>query len=408
VAAAAPRGAAAAAASAKISHPGRFAMRIWRLTVGLLIAVWLIGGGPWPPAGIALAQGDLFTVHDISVDATAEDAASARVAALEDGHRQAMTALLIRLVPRDELLTLPEISAEQIAQLVGDFTVDQERTSDVRYLAKLTFRFNAESVRQFLGEWDLPFAQARGRPILVLPVLGTGGGARLWQDPNPWRDSWNARRLEGELIPMVLPFGDLDDVGAIDARQAVNGDGDRLQAVMRRYEVDEVLVAQLRLTGDPATGWATAEAVGRLYGGAAEQRSVVLTFNQEPEEDETGLFGRAVDGLVSEIQEAWKAENLLRFTERNRLMVTVPVASLAEWLEVKRRLDDIASVVGRELAYMTRRGVDLMITYVGSEDQLARALARKDLVLTQDRNQGWWRLTLNAALPQSDSEPGVE
>jgi hypothetical protein len=382
-------------------------MRIWRLTVGVLVGLWLFGG-PWPAARLALAQGDLFTVHDISVDATAEDAASARVAALEDGHRQAMEMLLARIVPQDELLALPEILPNEIAQLVGDFTVDEERTSDVRYLATLTFRFNAESVRQFLGQRDVPFAQARGAPILVLPVMGTGGGAELWRDPNPWRDTWNARRLDGELIPIVLPLGDLDDLGAIDARRAVNGDRDGLETMMQRYGVEQVLVAQLRLIGDPAAGWATAEVVARLYGGPAENRPLVLSFNQEPEEEQGGLFRRAADGVVSEIQETWKVDNLLRFGEQNRLMVTIPVASLAEWLEVKRRLEDIASVVGSELAYMTRASVELMITYVGSEEQLTRALARKDLVLTRDRTQGWRHLMLDAPLPQSDSEPGVE
>ncbi len=370
--------------------------------------MWLIGAGPWPSPSRALAQGDLFTVHDISVDATAEDAASARVAALEDGHRQAMATVLARIVPRGDLLALPEIPPDEIAQLVADFTVDEERTSPVRYLAKLTFRFNPESVRQFLGARDVPFAQARGRPVLVLPVLGTGGGARLWRDPNSWRGTWNERRLDGELIPMIPPLGDLDDVGAIDARQALNGNPDRLEAVARRYGVDQVVVAQLRVSGDPAAGRARVEVVARRYGGLAEQRPIVLSYAQQPDETRSGLFRRAADGLVSEIQEAWKADNLLRLADQNRLMVTIPVASLAEWLEVKRRLDDVASVVGSDLAYMTRDSVDLMITYVGSENQLSRALARKDLVLTQDVSQGWWELTLNAALPEPDNQPGIE
>ncbi len=383
-------------------------MRIWRLTVGLLIGAWLIGAGPWPSVPRALAQGDLFTVHDISVDATAEDAASARVAALEDGHRQAMTVLLKRIVPEGDLLALPEIPPDEIAQLVADFAVDEERTSPVRYLAKLTFRFNPDSVRQFLGQRDVPFAQARGRPLVVLPVLGRGGGARLWRDPNPWRDTWNERRLDNELVPIITPLGDLDDVGSIDARQALNGNPDRLNAVAERYDVEQILVAQLRVSGDPAGGWARAEVVGRRYGGLTEQRPIIQSYAQQPGETRSGLFRRAADGLVSEIQEAWKAENLLRFGEQNRLMVTIPVASLAEWLEVKRRLEDVASVVASELAYMTRGSVDLMITYVGSADQLTRALARNDLTLSQDLTQGWWQLTLNAALPPSGGLQGAE
>ena len=113
-------------------------------------------------------------------------------------------------------------------------------------------------------------------------------------------------------------------------------------------------------------------------------------------------------GVVAALQEPWKAENLLRFAEHNRLMVTIPVSSLSEWLEVKRRLDDVASVVESDLAYMTRDSVDLMITYIGSPEQLTRALARTELMLSQDLTQGWWQLTLNAELPPPVSRQGVE
>ncbi len=381
-------------------------MRIWRLISGLVLVAWLVGG-PWPGQS-ARAEADLFTVYDIPVDATAEDAASARVAALEDGHRAAMTELLERIVPETPRLALVEFTPEEIAQLVQDFSVADERTSSVRYLAKLTFRFNPEAVRQFLGQRDAPFAQTRGEPVLVLPILGSGGRARLWRDPNPWRDAWNERRLDGELIPIIQPLGDLDDVGEISARQALNGQPDRVQAMARRYGVSEVMVSQLRLRGDPGGGRARAEVVARRYGGLSEQRPIILSFAQEPEEPAADLYRRVVRGVVAALQEPWKSENLLRFAEQNRLMVTVPVSSLSEWLEVKRRLDDIASVVESELAYMTRDSVDIMITYIGSPEQLTKALARSDLMLSQDLTQGWWQLTLNAQLPPPDSQQGVE
>ena len=291
-------------------------MRICRLVLGLLLGAWL-AGGPWQ-GQTALAQGDLFTVYDIPVDATAEDAASARVAALEDGHRVAMNELLERIVPETSRLSLPEFTPEEIAQLVQDFSVADERTSPVRYLAKLTFRFNAEAVRQFLGQRDAPFAQTRGEPVLVLPVLGSGGRARLWRDPNPWRDAWNERRLDGELIPLILPLGDLDDVGEINARHALNGQPDRVQAMARRYGVNEVMVSQLRLRGNPVGGRARAEVVARRYGGLSEQRPIILSFAQEPNELPTSLYRRVVRGVVAALQEPWKSENLLRFAEQNR------------------------------------------------------------------------------------------
>ena len=58
-----------------------------------------------PPAAIAAEtasgeESDIFTVLDVSVDATAENAAAARVLARAQGHVTAYQRLINRLVPR--------------------------------------------------------------------------------------------------------------------------------------------------------------------------------------------------------------------------------------------------------------------------------------------------------------------
>ena len=381
-------------------------MRISGLPTGITVFLLLIAGLAMA-ARPSLAQSDAYTVYDIAVDATADDAASAREAALAQGHVDALRAMVARLVPAGERDALPPLEAEDIVEMVQDFSVADERTSTVRYLANLTFRFDPDSVRAYLRANGVSFAETRSDPLLVLPVYGAAGSERLWRDPNPWRRVWSSRNLTAELVPMILPLGDLDDLGAITAAGALDGDPAGLETIAQRYGAEEVLVSQLILRGNPAGGNARAQVNSTRYSAIASNR-FRLDFNQEPEESLDALLARAAAGVVDRIQNVWKSQNLLRFGDESSLMATVPVTSLGDWLEVKRRLDQVPIVVRSKIANMTRSAVDLEITYLGDEDQLGRTLAQSNLVLTPELAGGWWQLSLNSGASQAGSQPGSQ
>ena len=87
---------------------------------------------------------DVFEVRDVAVDVTAETATKARELALIEGRKLAFRRLLERLTLRIEHQGLPDLGAEEIAAYVNDFSVAEEKTSAVRYLARLNFRFKHE------------------------------------------------------------------------------------------------------------------------------------------------------------------------------------------------------------------------------------------------------------------------
>lgn len=382
-------------------------MRIRRLsaTLGSLLVAVILGLVLQP--GRSAAEGDVFTVFNIAVDATADDAASAREAAMAQGHEAAFQVLLARLVPAEELPSLEPLEVEKIVELVQDFSVADERTSPVRYLAELTFRFNPEAVRNHLRAGNVSFAEARADPLLLLPIYGAAGSERLWRDPNPWRRAWTRRNLTGELVPILLPLGDLDDLAAVTADQALDGDPAGLETVGRRYGAEEVLVSQMVLRGDPSAGTARVRINSTRYS-AFQTSSFQTDLSQEADETRGQFLGRARDRVVDRIQSTWKKANLLRFGEESRLLASVPVEVLGDWLEIKRRLDRVPIVVRSEMAYMTRKSVDVMIVYMGDEDQLARTLAQSDLVLTPDLAAGWWKLTLNSGVMRSGGQTGSQ
>ena len=102
---------------------------------------------------------DVFTVRNVAVDVTARTAAAARERALKDGQTRALLRLLERLVSRSALDRLPTIDQATANFLVRDFEIANEKTSSVRYLATLTYRFKRSEVRALLRREDIPFAE---------------------------------------------------------------------------------------------------------------------------------------------------------------------------------------------------------------------------------------------------------
>lgn len=370
--------------------------------LSLLAAVLL-----WPLQP-ARADADVFQVSGIPVDVTAETAAEAREAALAEGHREAFRRLMARLVLEEDQVYVPDLGQSEIAQLVQDFSVSNERTSTVRYLADLTFRFKPDAVRELFRYHRLRFTETRSKPILVLPVMQTEAGALLWEEANRWAVAWAERDFSGELVPLLVPLGDLGDVAVIDAQRALSGDQVALADIALRYGADEVLVAQAALTGDPETGAARLEMAADRFGETV-RRVFDDSFVQTQPSGTDALLGAGVDMVVASVQADWKEQNHLSFDEQRMLSAVVPVTELNDWLEVKRRLEAIASVIDMNLVYLTRQYAQVDISFIGDEAGLSRSLARQDLSLSRSALAGW-ELRLSAAaagsaIPLDEPQP---
>ncbi len=377
-----------AACGAKILYPGRFAMWIRRASAALCLGLLLAAAGLAGSVPNANANSHVFTVSGVPVDVTAETAAAAREAAHAEGHVQAMEKLLARFLPRHELSLLRQLNAAEILAFVQDFSVANERTSDVRYLAELTFRFRPEPIRELLRANGLRHAETMSKPVVVLPIFGIEGAAVLWGEANPWWAAWAARPPGGWLVPLTVPLGDLGDLTAVDAARALNGEAEALGAIARRYDAEDVLITQAVLLGDPLLGQATLQ-VGTVRLGRFAQQTTIDNYAQPAGGTAQDLLALAADAVGATVQEAWKQRNLLHPGSQRQIAVTVPVTQLAELIEVKRRLVGVAAVRGSKVTALSRSKAEMAITFVGEDAQLVLAMAQSDLSLVLNPGIGW-------------------
>ncbi len=335
----------------------------------------------------------VFLVRDVAVDASAENATRARDIALADGHAVAFGRLIERIVPLEAAGTLPRLEAGDIAPLVQSFEVDGEKTSRVRYLARLTFQFDRAAVRRFLHLRGVKFAVARAKPRLVLPVLRMAGAYLLWDRPNPWLKAWAGVSGTGGLVPLVVPSGDLKDLRDISARQAAFGDPARLDAIAKRYGAGSVavMVATPGREGDSPLAINVSTVT---HGIEVGEGPVVETFPVDPAETADGRFRSVASRIARSIQEAWKSSNLLFFDRGGQIEVTVPVSGLEEWVAISRALSDTPSTHETLVLSASRDAVRVRVRYFGDADGFRAALRRSDLHLR--RGDTGWILTRDA------------
>ncbi len=357
------------------------------------------------PAGSTPAAQDVFEVSGVAVDVTAETAAAARARALASGERRAFEILLDRLTLKSDIDRLPVLSAADRAGLVQDLSVANEKTSAVRYLAELTFRFKPREVRKLLRDLAIDFAETPSKPVLVLPVYRAAGVVVLWDDPNPWREAWSGiggpDALAG-LVPMELPEGDLADIAAIGAEQAAAGDRARLEALSGRYGTGDVIVALAELAAAPGGAPSISVTVNR-YGESVSEQAIVTGVTGRPGEAVEAVLRRAAARVADEIEDRWKADNLLQFERSEIVAVVLPIKSLGDWVKARSRLGRVAVVDRVDLVLLSRDEARLNIRYLGDIDQLALALAQADLSLREE--EGNWILELGSGSPQPQATP---
>ena len=352
--------------------------------------------------GTARAE-SVFTVAHVPIDAEAASAAEARELAIAAGQRAALDTLLRRLtvVGTD----LPPPPDNIIATMVAGFAIDRELVSTTRYRASLTVDFDPTEVRRLLRVSGVPYAETVSKPVLVVAVQRDPGGILLWEDGNGWRRAWEERPPHGGLVPILLPLGDVIDLGTVDAVQALASDADALAALAALYGTSEVAVAVAGLSGSaavakpsapaaesddgdaPAAGRALTLSLRRIA--ADESRAIQKTLIGREGESEKALLRRGTDRVITLLEDDWKAANLIRYDEQQVLRARVPIASLGEWVSIQRRLAALGMVASVEIDSLSLREGHLTLRYHGTEDQLRLALGQDDLDLAPEED-GWW------------------
>jgi hypothetical protein len=110
---------------------------------------------------------------------------------------------------------------------------------------------------------------------------------------------------------------------------------------------------------------------------------------QMPEETMERFLQRAANAVDASVQERWKRSNVLQYGVEATIKVLVPLTGLGDWVEIQKRLSRVPAIIASGVQTISKRQVELSLTYAGDERQLTLALAQNDLTLSLSELLVW-------------------
>lgn len=207
-----------------------------------------------------LDSSNTLEVDGVEVDVGGKTGQEARFTGWKLAQSLGFRALYAKMhgVPLSEAPNLPEGTLDDI---VSSIVVQKEQIGPNRYIATLGVLFDRARAAQLLGVPGGP--SVRSQPMLVIPVMATGGVLTTVELRNPWQRAWATFRTSQSPIDYVRVSGLGIDPLLINAAQAARPGRGWWRNLLDLYGATDVLVAQVDIHRAYPGGPAHATFLGR-------------------------------------------------------------------------------------------------------------------------------------------------
>ena len=198
-------------------------------------------------------------VTGIEVDVTAADAEAARLEGWRQAQQKGWRALWASSTGRPQSQA-PNLSDSVLNGLVSGIVIDSEQIGPKRYIARLGVLFDRARTGPLLGGVE---GQVRNSaPMLVIPVMQTGGTHYSFEFRNAWQRAWARFRTGSSPVDYVRPTGGGIDPLLLNNAQTRRPGRGWWRMILDQYGAADVVVPEVHLKrlypGGPAIGTFTA------------------------------------------------------------------------------------------------------------------------------------------------------
>ncbi len=204
------------------------------------------GGGSAVPID---ASGN-FEISGVTVDVKGKDAEAARTGGWRLAQRKGWEMLSRRLTGK-----ATGLSDSALDSVVSGIVVEKEQIGPTRYIGRLGVLFDRSKVGAMLG---VSVAVSQSPPMLIVPLVYSGGAGIVYERETPWAQAWNRFRSGGSTIDYVRVRGTGPDAMLVNAGQVERRGRNWWRSVLDQYGAADVLIAEVQLRreypGGPVVG----------------------------------------------------------------------------------------------------------------------------------------------------------
>jgi hypothetical protein len=337
----------------------------------------------------AFAADSLYVVANVSVDATDKDAVAAKAKGTESAERDALAVVLKRLMSVSAYAQLPDLSQQNVDDLVESVSIRSERNSATRYLASLDVSFNSEAVKQLLASQNIPYSETRAEAISILPLVLDGTSVKS-EGAEGWSQAWDGLDIAHSVTPATI-LKPRENLTADTVKAVLGGDAQAVALMQSQYSYAPLVVA-----------------VGGVEGGKFTTRLIgadsVGPINYGHEDSFSGSVKEAARSAAQVafgiIENRWKvtqdhtpapaAVNTEGGGEQpggvevpRNVQAVVQFTGLKDWQDIRARLMQVAGIQALEVNELSARAASITFDYAGSLGKLEAELGQSGFAMDE-------------------------
>lgn len=206
-------------------------------------------------------------VTGIDVDVTGKTGEEARIAGWKEAQKKAW-----------KQLNGPDMPAEAIDAMVSSVVIEREQIGPRRYVARLGVIFDRAKAGQYVGTGG---GGTRSAPMLVIPVLYSGGVGQVFEVRGAWQKAWAEFQAANSPVDYVRPVGQAGESLILTAGQPGRRSRMWWRNILDQFNAADAVIPVARLErqwpGGPVRGTFTAR-----YG---PDNEVLETFTLTADDD---------------------------------------------------------------------------------------------------------------------------
>jgi hypothetical protein len=320
-------------------------------------------------------------VTGIHVDVGGKDAASARFAGWRIAQREGFRKLWAKQHNRP-LSEAPNLSDSVLDGLVSSIIVERENIGPNRYIADLGILFDRARAGELLG---IAGVVRRSAPMLLIPVLVTGGAATSVELRNPWQRAWAQFRTSQSPIDYVRVSGTGVDPLLVNAAQTKRPGRGWWRNIIDLYGAADILMAEVTLKRLYPGGPAYARFVGR-HGPDGE----ILGGFDLRAKDSADIPRMMAEGVQRMDELFTRAHAAGRLQRDPSLIIVEPPPPVEDELEDIRPVLQAPKMTGIQLQVLTRNDAGL-----ANVAAVLRGVAGVEAIGVRGSDSGWSVLMVN-------------
>jgi hypothetical protein len=292
-----------------------------------------------------------YEVGGISVDVAAKTADLARMTGWRVAQHRAWRQLWAKVNNQPSEANAPDLSDSQLDSIVAGIAVEDEKIGARRYVARLGVLFDRSRSAQWLGGASVG---ERSVPMLVIPVMWSGGAAQSFEHRTEWQKAWARFRSGGSPIDYVRPVGSGIDPLVLNVEQAGRPGRGQWRKLLDLYGASDVVVPTVHLARQYPGGPVLAT-FSAVHGPDAQ---VIATFTLTA--PDTDALPRMLDEGVRRLDDAYARALRDGRLHYDSSLAAEPVAAPA--------LPEEAAVEGDDAAAVATPGTSSFVVQIETPD----------------------------------------